>query len=390
MKPSDLKNYDTVPALAEDMNRLLFGPETEAGLTALREDHENGAEVLALKALNTLLKAIRGPDLESPATAAEFWKALRIVAWTLAKDGRVSMAPAIEGALFKALSRVTMAVEVKGGSCFSPTGLDKIRLDDFKTLALEQIEETILSRQSRVEIIAKAFTSFISRSEGYKHAARKHDYVNILTLSSSSSVTAAVKLLIQDASTSDTKIRLQILESRPRFEGVACATDILHDLWDSENLKVEILSDASVAYAAKTADFTVIGADKLAANGDVNNKIGSLAACVLTKTLRPEAKVVVVTSTDKITLDGGKKEETESNDKEEMTQAWPPSWAVMLQDERAAQGGAQVEVRNAYFEWVPAEYVDVYVTDEGEVDKKGVKGLAAGKGEVESKLFADL
>ena len=60
IKPEDLNDYDTVPNLEFGMKRCFVDPETAESLNALRDDHESGAQGLAILALNMLLKASEG------------------------------------------------------------------------------------------------------------------------------------------------------------------------------------------------------------------------------------------------------------------------------------------------------------------------------------------
>lgn len=392
--PSSISSYDTVPALDVSTRRVLPGPTTEAALASLRADHSSGAEVLATRAVTALRDLIHSDDLAAATTPQAFWDDLRLAAWTLAKNGRPSMGPAIEAALFAALDRIALDVSLAGGNCFTPTGLDGLALDEFKQLASNAVDASLAGRNLRVAALAVTFTTLVQRSAAYQTAAP----LTLLTLSFSSSVAACLAHLARAAAAMATPVHILVLESRPRFEGVALAKELLASLDGAAT--IEILTDASVGMAVQRADFLVLGADKLAANGAVSNKIGSLPAAVLAKTLQPQCQVVVVSGTDKIVdasssgstgAGAGDEGEVEKNDTREVTEGWPQHWAVEVRDaEDGAGGKAKVEVRNTYFEWVPARFVDVYVTEIGEMDGEGVGGVARGKGKLEERLFRDL
>lgn len=395
IRPEELEKNDHVPALDVGMKRVLPGPVITSGLNKLRDDHDNGAEILAMTALSTLKDAINSEDLASATTAEEFWKELRLAAWMLAKNGRPDMGPAIDSALCKALLAITGVIEKRSGSCFEHDGLKGFTLENLRDAAGEGIEDTMTGRGTRMDDLSSSFVELVTKSEVYEQCREKGKAINILTLSHSSSVTRALKQLIANASESGTKIYLKILESRPRFDGVAFVKDLFKAPLGEQkeflkHLKVDILSDACVALAAKHVDFVVIGSDKLSAEGDVSNKIGSLPACLLAKTLQPKSKVVVIAATDKITSTKDNELEEEPRDyaATEMTETYPKELASVLKGGRLQ--GAKVQVKNPYFEWVPAKWVDVYVTEEGQMNRGKLKGYAQEKLALEERLFADV
>ncbi len=395
--PQDLTKNDTVPALDVSLRSLFPGPETERGLQALKNDHDHGAEALGGLALGTLRNAIHGEDLQGSQTPEEFWRDLRLVAWILAKNGRPDMGPAIEGALFSAISDIANVIEKQGKSVYEAGGLEGLPIKGFKEMALDSIDETIAMRKARMGVVSLSCLDYISDSEAGKRALATKGTINILTLSYSSSVTRGIKEVISDASRAGVRINLRVLESRPRFDGIAFVKDILSSNFagggggekiDLSLLNISIISDASVAFAARDADFVLIGSDKISADGDVSNKIGSLPACVIAKTLRPECKVVVVATTDKITSEVVDERAPVDYAPAEITAAYPLELAAVVMD--GGLHGAKVEVKNVYFEWVPAKWIDVYVTEAGHVDRGALRKYADEKKTLEEKLFSDL
>jgi translation initiation factor 2B subunit (eIF-2B alpha/beta/delta family) len=195
------------------------------------------------------------------------------------------------------------------------------------------------------------------------------------------------------------------LESRPNFEGVVFVNALLDALEGSidggnnlemgreelrANLRIEIVSDASVATVIKDADYLLLGADKVLPNGDISNKIGSLTAAVVAKTLNPKCKVVSVFETDKITGHGNDAVHfrAEYNDETEITKVWPFKITLDLTDKISK--GYQVDVNNAYFEWVPAKYIDRHVSERGLLVVEDIKKLSVETEELERKIFGDL
>lgn len=381
-----------MPHLHQSLSRILVGPETELGLKALKDDHHSGAGVLALIALETLLNIVRGEELKSANTTEEFWKELRMVAWHLAKNGRPSMGAAIEAAIFNVMEMVMVDLP-------NPAVVGTMELSTLKSIVERSIETRIAKRRHSLQALGKSFEQFIVRTAG-----RREGYtasITMVTLSSSSTITGCFTQLIRSAAANGIDVKLSILESRPMFEGVAFAKALLNSLEEeraagdtalglSSRLSIEISSDASMAIVVKNANYVIIGADKVSPNGDVSNKIGSLAVVVLAKTLQPSCKVVAVFETDKITSDNNdfENDKVENNDAAEVTNIWPPGYSASL--DKMKEKGYRVDVKNAYFEWVPATYIDQYVTEEGALTAQDITRISRKKAELEERIFSDL
>jgi translation initiation factor 2B subunit (eIF-2B alpha/beta/delta family) len=396
--PKDLANCDTVPKLSFGLGRVLVGPETERSLNALRNDHESGAQGLALLALDMLLKAVRGSDLAHIDNTEEFWRELRMIAWHLAKNGRPSMGAAIEAALFRTLD--TIMAFLKGAGSDGIVALD---LDTFKNIVESAIKERIATRKRSLGAVSQFFVRFIMDEGGKTGKAASSSTTTIVTLSSSGTLTQCLTDLIWTSASNDMNIKLCVLESRPKFEGAVFANALLDALEKSQSageyrdleqlfkrLKIEIASDASVAMSVKLADYAVLGADKVLPNGDVINKIGSLTTSVMAKILNPECKVVVVFETDKITgaSDDAEDSKVEYNDEKEVTNVWPSSVTAALIEKKTR--GFQVDVKNAYFERVLATYIDQYISEKGALTMEDIRRLSVESDELEKRISRDV
>ena len=120
---------------------------------------------------------------------------------------------------------------------------------------------------------------------------KEEDRVNILTLSNSSTILAALTHLFQ--SSSCPCITLNILESRPLLEGVTLAKLLLPH--KPSQVTIALATDASAAYLSSHCQLTILGCDHLdPETGNVKNKIGSMAAARFAK------RTICVTSTDKL------------------------------------------------------------------------------------------
>jgi translation initiation factor 2B subunit (eIF-2B alpha/beta/delta family) len=196
------------------------------------------------------------------------------------------------------------------------------------------------------------------------------------------------------------------LESRPLFEGVSLASSILSSYQNRQGgdndedgrpkLKVTLYTDASAALASADIDILLLGADRLAADGAVSNKTGSLPAVLAAKHVSPQARVVVLSEVDKVATQDGHSEE--SNPPAEVMRGWREAAiggrlkGLDVVDATAGYGPATVavEVKNIYFEWVPPGLVDAYITNEGIKGVSDIQRRSKWIGEQIGRFFDDL
>ena len=151
----------------------------------------------------------------------------------------------------------------------------------------------------------------------------------IITLSYSSTVLEALRRL-QPA-------RVIVAESRPLNEGVKAAEALA-----ASGIHVTLITDAQVGLFVRQAEAAVVGADAIRPDGSFVNKAGTRLLALAAR----EAKVplYVVSETMKA---GAAREPAEEGDPREV---YP--------DEG-------LDVRNVYFEEVPARVVTAYITEHG-------------------------
>ncbi|KAI1370603.1 nagb/rpia/CoA transferase-like protein [Hypoxylon crocopeplum] len=356
----DLEEFGGVPKLVNSLRRVW--PEYDLGLSAgrvltsglqkLRNDHESGARQLAQEAVSTLKNLIA--EMDSDVIDDTWWANVRMAAWHICKT-RESMGAAITSAIVKALDRVE-AVFVQDLS--SP---EKVRQ------MTEAIEDQLKQRQSTTDRIRNAFVEYLRQNITQAIAGKKT--ISVLTLSSSSTISAC---LLQAATDLGVSLDLRILESRPLYEGVTLASKFLEARDGSADLTVTLFTDASVTLAAEAVDIVVLGADRISSAGDVSNKIGSLPTVLCQRHVAPDAKVIILSETEKIASPGLMDEHSaEENSPAELTRTWKGSVKgaeaieVALGGVESGPTQGKIRVRNAYFEWIPARFVHAYVTDEG-------------------------
>ncbi|MFF9122876.1 S-methyl-5-thioribose-1-phosphate isomerase [Streptomyces sp. NPDC014889] len=168
--------------------------------------------------------------------------------------------------------------------------------------------------------------------------------------------------------------RLWVDETRPLLQGArltayeAARNDMAYTL----------LTDnaAGSLFAAGEVDAVLIGADRIAADGSVANKVGSYPLAVLARYHHvPFIVVAPVTTVDRDTPDGGAIE-VEQRPGYEVTEFVAPQAPVT-----GAGGGLPVaplgtQAYNPAFDVTPPELVTAIVTEEGAVSPVTAKGLA--------------
>ncbi|OTB14660.1 hypothetical protein K445DRAFT_62365 [Daldinia sp. EC12] len=387
--PLDVNESDEfggVPKLVNSLRRVWpeydLGPKAgkvlTSGLQQLRNDHESGARQLADLAISTLKNLIE--ETNSDAIDDKWWANIRMAAWHICKT-RESMGAAITSATVKALDRVENIL----AQDISPQ--EKIRK---MTVA---IEDQLGQRKSMTDRIRNAFVDYLRRN--VLQTTESKESLSILTLSSSSTISAC---LLEAAVHLGVSVDLRILESRPLYEGVTLASKLLEAKQDSVNLTVTIYTDASAALAADGIDIIILGADRISSSGDVSNKIGSLPAVLCQRHVAPNAKTVILSETEKIAGPGMIEDHpAEENSPTELIRAWKGNVKGVDTVERflsdSVDGTAQednVRVRNSYFEWVPARFIDAYITDEGVWSIKNITERSEWIGNEMDRFFKNL
>ena len=124
-------------------------------------------------------------------------------------------------------------------------------------------------------------------------------------------------------------------------------------------------------------DVVLFGADRVAANGDVANKIGTYKLCVVAKETGVAAYACVPTSTIDLTVADGMDIPIEERSGDEVT---------MIGGVRIAPEG--VPVFNPAFDVTPARYITGIITEEGVCYPPYTESLARAKTAAEARRSA--
>jgi methylthioribose-1-phosphate isomerase len=141
-------------------------------------------------------------------------------------------------------------------------------------------------------------------------------------------------------------------ETRPWLQGARLTA------WElkKENIPVKLMVEGAAAALMKQEkpDWVIVGADRIAANGDVANKIGTYSLAVLARHHGVRFMVVAPTTTIDMQTETGEKIPIEFRDEVELTQC---------AGNTIAPDG--VSGWNPVFDVTPAELVDAIVTERG-------------------------
>lgn len=143
-------------------------------------------------------------------------------------------------------------------------------------------------------------------------------------------------------------------ETRPWLQGTRLTAWELH----KDGIPVSVIADAAAAarMAAGGIDWVIVGSDRIAANGDVANKIGTLQLAIAARHHGVKIMVAAPTSTIDFDVPTGEAIPLEQRDPEEV---------MHCGGQRV--GAAGVNAWNPVFDITPAALVDVIVTERGVV-----------------------
>ncbi len=153
-------------------------------------------------------------------------------------------------------------------------------------------------------------------------------------------------------------------ETRPWLQGARLtAWELVRD-----DIPVTLLADSAAAalMRAGRVQWVIVGSDRIAANGDVANKIGTYSLAVNARHHGVRFMVVAPTSTVDMQVAQGADIPIENRD---------PAEVLALSGQRTAAAGA--EAWNPAFDVTPADLIDAIVTERGVVERPDATKMAA-------------
>jgi len=221
-----------------------------------------------------------------------------------------------------------------------------VSLPNAISYVMKAVRRSYGTLEEAVEAVVRAAEEFKHYSERSLDAIAEighrlvEDGSTVVTHCNSSAVTS----ILVKGWAEGKRFRVYATETRPRFQGHITARDLA-----SKGISVTIIPDAAIAYAVRRADLVLVGADAIASNGALVNKIGTSQAALVAKTFGVPFYVAAETYKFSPYTLVGEPVEIEERDPREIVD--PPIEGV--------------EVRNPAFDTTPPEYIDAIITEIG-------------------------
>jgi methylthioribose-1-phosphate isomerase len=233
--------------------------------------------------------------------------------------------------LFRAISRMKGAV-----IGYDVSQMKRALVNEAKQIHQEETDATRRLSQLGAELVKDGFTILTHCNTG---ALATGSYGTALGI-------------IIAAKEQGKKISVFADETRPLLQGARLTTWEL----EQEGIPVTLITDSMAGYFMnqRKIDCVIVGADRIAANGDVANKIGTYALAVLAQENNIPFYVAAPTSTVDLSLPSGAEIPIEQRDPEEIT--------YILGTRIAPEG---TNAANPAFDVTPHNYISAIITEKG-------------------------
>jgi methylthioribose-1-phosphate isomerase len=162
----------------------------------------------------------------------------------------------------------------------------------------------------------------------------------------------------------DRIVRVYAGETRPWLQGARLT------MWElvRDGIPAQLIADSAASHLMKSGavQWVIVGADRIAANGDVANKIGTYQLAIAAKYHGVKLMVVAPSSTIDMATATGEEIEIELRDATEL---------LGIAGRRTVVEGAQAW--NPVFDVTPAELIDAIVTERGVIERPSVLAMQA-------------
>ncbi|WP_256393228.1 ribose 1,5-bisphosphate isomerase [Natronoarchaeum rubrum] len=328
---------DDEPAGHPDAD-LSLHPDVEATAAAIAAMEIRGAAAIADAAAAALATQAETSDAETPgALRAELRAAARRLHDT--RPTAVSLPNALRYVL-KELDEVAAAADGRDVSTLRATVVERAA----------EFRETVAAAQSRLGRIG---------------ANRLRDGDTVLTHCHSTDALACVEAAVEDGK----EIEAIVKETRPRKQGHITARQLRE--W---GVPVTLIVDGAARRHLRSVDHVLVGADSIAADGSVINKVGTSGLAVVAR--EQGVPVMVAAATIKLhpeTLTGHTVEIERRAESEVLTDEERTAIVGSNEGERSDDGSFAVD--NPAFDVTPPRFVDAIVTERGQFPPESIVTL---------------
>ena len=237
--------------------------------------------------------------------------------------------------------------------------LDRLKPGEDPVVALEaEAVDIHLSDREANLTMAQLGVELIRRYQGNPQALLTHCNTGALATGGFGTALGVIRAAWLDGLVE----RVYADETRPWLQGARLTA------WElaGEGVPVCLNADAAAAHLMKTAGITwvIVGADRITANGDVANKIGTYQLAVNAMHHGVRFMVVAPSSTIDMALETGDDIPIEERDGRELLELGGQAVA------------APVEAVNPVFDVTPADLIDAIVTERGVVERPDTAKMA--------------
>jgi ribose 1,5-bisphosphate isomerase len=211
-------------------------------------------------------------------------------------------------------------------------------LEELKRHVISTSEEFIKNSEEAVTKIGEYGSKLIEKNE------------TIMTHCNS----ATAIEIIKTANRQGKSIKVFATETRPLFQG-----HITSQILSREGIDVTLICDNAVRHFIDKIDKVIVGADAIAANGALVNKIGTSLVALAAK----EASIPFIVGTETIKFSP----ETIIG---ELIKIEERPWSEVINADILSNIG-NIKVHNPAFDITPPEYVDMIVTEKGVIPPQG-------------------
>jgi len=244
--------------------------------------------------------------------------------------------------LFRAIERMNKVA--KAGN--DVTEIKKSLVQEAARIHSEEVEATLKLSRFGAELINDGFTILTHCNTGPLATA---------------GYGTALGAIIQ-AKEQGKNIKVLVTETRPLLQGARLTT------WELKKAGIPftLITDSMAGYfmSQGAIDCVIVGADRIAANGDTANKIGTYTLAVLARENNIPFYVAAPTSTIDLSLKSGKEIPIEQRKPEEVTH---------IQGVAIAPEGTQAA--NPAFDVTPHQYITALITERGIIRKPFGEGI---------------
>lgn len=207
---------------------------------------------------------------------------------------------------------------------------DSKNIEELRGLIVANADRFVSRSKEAVKIIGKVGSQRIKGGE------------RILTHCNSKAALSVIRHAFQDGK----KIEVTVTESRPWRQGLQTAKELAMD-----GIPTTLIIDSAVRWVMKDIDLVYVGADTIASNGAVINKIGTSQIALIAHEARVPFIVCAETFKFSPKTVYGELVEIEERDPGEIV--------------KEGEIPKSVRIRNPVFDATPADYIDSIVTEVG-------------------------